>query len=278
MEISPPAKPANFQFLRWLIFPITGAVLVGWLLLTPPGFLAKADAIAYAICHRISSHSFQVDGTQFPLCARCTGMYLGALLGLAYQFTQPGLDGRLGGRRGKMPSKVLYSIMGLLVVAFGIDGVNSYLHFFPSLPSLYQPENWLRLVTGTGMGLTIAAGLFPAFHQTMWKNWEHRSALGSGKQLLVILGLAILMIIGVLSGVAAILYPLMILSVGGVMVLLTIVYSMVLVLVFRKDNQFESYSQLWLPLLGGFSLALLQIAILDLVRFSLTGTWSGFSL
>ena len=269
MGISPPAKPVHFQ-LKWLIFPITGALLIGWLWLTPSGLLGKADAIAYAVCHRISSHSFQVDGQQFPLCARCTGMYLGALLGLAYQAAQ--------GKLGKMPPLKTYFVLGLLVLAFGIDGVNSYLHFFPKAPSLYQPQNWLRLVTGAGMGLAMAAVLLPAFHQTMWKTWTSRSALASAKQLAGIFALAGLLVVSVLSGIPFIVFPLALLGAAGVLVLLTMVYSMVLVMLFKKDNTFEKFSQLWLPLMGGFTLALLQIGVTDFARFAITKTWSGFSL
>jgi hypothetical protein len=56
------------------------------------------------------------------------------------------------------------------------------------------------------------------------------------------------------------------------------VYSMVVVMLFRGENQFARWRELWLPLTGGFILALLQIAGFDLVRFLLTGTWSGFQL
>ena len=255
--------------LKWLIFPITGSFLIGWLLLTPPGLIGKADAIAYAVCHRILTHSFQIDGQQFPLCARCTGMYLGAMLGLAFQAAQ--------GRLGKMPSLRTYIIMGILVFAFGIDGVNSYAHFFPNLPTLYQPQNWLRLVTGTGMGLCMTAVLLPAFHQTMWKTWIEQSALRTGKQLFGILTLAALLVLSILSGYQLIVFPLIFLSAIGVMVLLTMVYSMVFVMVFKKENHYEKFSQLWFPLMVGFSIALLQISVSDIGRFLITRTWSGFS-
>ncbi len=56
------------------------------------------------------------------------------------------------------------------------------------------------------------------------------------------------------------------------------VYSMVWVMLFKKDNTFEKFSQLWLPLMGGFTLALLQIGVTDFARFAITKTWSGFSL
>ena len=33
---------------------LLGILLVVWLILTPPGLLGKADAIGYAVCHRIA--------------------------------------------------------------------------------------------------------------------------------------------------------------------------------------------------------------------------------
>ena len=71
---------------RWLAIVSVGLLLIGWLLNTPPGLLGKADAIGYAVCHRIDLRSFHLGDRQLPLCARCTGMYLGALLALMFQF------------------------------------------------------------------------------------------------------------------------------------------------------------------------------------------------
>jgi uncharacterized membrane protein len=267
LKLSLTVKSSN---LKWLIFPGAGILLAGWLWLTPGGLIGKADAIAYAVCHRIASHSLEVDGEQFPLCARCTGMYLGALLGLVYQALQ--------GKLGKMPSLHTYIIMAVMVLAFGIDGVNSYLHFFPGFISSYQPQNWLRLITGTGMGLSISAVLLPAFHQTMWKSWEDKSALRSGRQLLGILILAVLLVESILSGFPIILFPMAFLSAIGVMVILTMIYSMVFVMLFKQENRFDRLSQLWFPLIVGFTIAILQISVTDVGRFFITKTWSGFSL
>jgi uncharacterized membrane protein len=35
------------------------------------------------VCHQIPERSFYASGVQFPVCARCTGLYLGGLIGLA---------------------------------------------------------------------------------------------------------------------------------------------------------------------------------------------------
>jgi uncharacterized membrane protein len=34
------------------------------------------------VCHQLPERSFHVSGIQFPVCARCTGLYLGAAMGM----------------------------------------------------------------------------------------------------------------------------------------------------------------------------------------------------
>jgi uncharacterized membrane protein len=256
--------------IRWLIFSAAAALLLAWLVNTPSGLLGKADAIAYAVCHRIASHSFIVGDDQSPLCTRCTGMYLGVLLGLAFQYFQ--------GRRGSIPTVKYLLLFGPLVAAFGLDGVNSYLHFFPSGPGLYTPVNWLRLATGTGMGLAISAVLAPAFRQTVWTTWEERPAFSSLKEIGLLFGLAALLDLAVLSENPLLFFPLVVVSVLGVMLILGMVYTMVMVMLFKAENHFHRLKDLTVYLVAGATVALLQISLLDVGRFWLTGTWQGFHL
>jgi uncharacterized membrane protein len=57
--------------------------------LTPmlPTSAAWLGALPYlvgsVVCHQIPERSFHLAGAQLPVCARCTGLYLGAALGLA---------------------------------------------------------------------------------------------------------------------------------------------------------------------------------------------------
>jgi hypothetical protein len=198
-------------------------------------------------------------------------MFLGALLGLAYQALLPG-------RRAGMPPLKVAVFLGLMVLAFAFDGLNSYLHFFPGAPTLYEPQNWLRLITGTGMGLGIAAVLFPVFNGTVWSSVDARPALGSlgafGGLVLLAGGLDAL----ILTENPLILYPLALASAASVVALLVLIYSVIWLMLFRQENRFTNLRQLVIPLLGGFTLAMLQIAALDLIRFWLTGTWGGFQL
>ena len=256
---------------RGIIFLAVGLLLAGWLYHTPQGALGKADAIGYSVCHRIDTRSFHLGSRQLPLCARCSGMFLGALLGLVYQSW-------LGRRRSGMPPLKVAAVFGLMVLAFGVDGLNSYLHFFPGVPTLYEPQNWLRLVTGTGMGLGIAAVMHPVFHRTVWAAVDLRPSLGSLRSLGGMILLAGLIDGLVLTENPLILYPLALASAGSVIVLLVMIYTIVWLMLFRQENRFTHLGQLSLALVGGFGLALLQIAVLDWVRFLITGTWGGFNL
>src|SRR5512136_675509 len=104
---------------KGLIVLAVGILGFGWLLNTPPGLLGKADAIGYAVCHRIDLRSFHLGERPLPLCARCSGMYLAAMLGLTFQtISAP--------RRGGMPPRRVRIILGLFVVAFAVDGLNSF--------------------------------------------------------------------------------------------------------------------------------------------------------
>jgi hypothetical protein len=168
--------------------------------------------------------------------------------------------------------------MGFLVLAFAVDGANSYLHLFPNAPSLYEPNNLLRLLTGSGMGAAIAAALFPAFNGTVWKEYDARPALGRVRDLAGLLLLILLLDLVVLTENPLALYPLALVSAAGVLVLLSMVYCMVWLMLLRVENRIIQVRQLLLPLTGGFGIALLQVALLDFARYWLTGTWDGFHL
>jgi uncharacterized membrane protein len=254
-----------------LIFIVVGLLLFGWLIGTPPGLLGKADAVGYAVCHRIDARSFHLGERQLPLCARCTGMFLGAVLGLLFQTLA-------SGRKAGMPPWQLWGVFGLFVAAFGIDGVNSYLHLFPGAPSLYEPSNLGRLLTGTGMGLVIAFVIYPAFNQTAWKYFDPTPALRGFKPLAIVVLLALLMDWLVWIENPFLLYFFGLVSALGVLILLVMVYSVFWMMLLKSDNRFERLSQLMLPLVLGFGTAIAQIALFNLVRFFFTGTWDGFSI
>ncbi len=254
-------------------------VFVGWMLTTPPGFFEKADAIGYAVCHRISERSFHIGDYQLPLCARCSGMYLGAMLGLSFQAI-------ISKRRSGMPPWRVIIPLAFLVLVFGLDGSNSYLYLikqtypgaFANIPNLYIPNNILRLLTGSGMGLAISAAMFPAFNQTIWREQDFKPAMAGMKDFLMLLVITLIIDLLVITENAFILVPLALISTAGVLVLLTMIYCILWLMLFRQENNFDKISQIWLALVAGLTLGILQIALIDALRFWMTGTWGAFPL
>jgi uncharacterized membrane protein len=271
MEIAKKLSLARLRNFRWLLIAAVGLLFVGWLFNTPNGLLGKADAIGYAVCHRIDFRSFHIGQRQVPLCARCTGMFLGAMLGLGFQAFYSGK------RSGSPPIPVIIFLV-IFVLAFIVDGLNSYLSLIPGINSVYEPRNILRLFTGTGVGLVLAAALFPAFNQSVWKRIDRRSALDSLRALSILIVLALILDLIVLTENPIFLYPLALISAAGVIVLLTMVYTIILLMAVRKECQYTNFKELVFPLTIGFGMALMQIALLDFIRYWLTGTWDGFHL
>lgn len=261
--------------LKWMVVLVVGVVVIIWLLFTPPGLLGKADAVGYSVCHRIDSRSFHFETRQLPLCARCSGQYLGAMLGLVYQSV-------IGKRRSGLPPRRVFVVLAIFLAAYAVDGLNSYLHLppwmqaFPNLPRLYEPSNTLRLLTGTGVGLGIAAVLLPAFNSTVWKEPDPRPALSGLRSLAALVVLALFLDWVVLSANPVVLYILALVTSAGVLILLTMIYTIILLMIFRYDNRSARLLDLWLPLVAGFGVTIIQIGLIDALRFMVTRTWGGF--
>jgi len=275
-QVSPQSR--LYHLTRWFV-PLAALIAFAvWFYTAPPGLLGKADAVGYAICHRIDERSFHIDDRQLPLCARCTGEFNAAALSLLFfAIVSP--------RKSAMPGWKLGAPLLLFFLAFGIDGTNSYLYLLKqtadtalnNIPNLYIPNNTLRLFTGSGMGIALASILYPAFNQSAWKEPNLQPAL-DWKKLAILITIVLLADLAILTEHPAILYSIAILSVLGVLALLISVFSMVWVLIMRQENMFTDLRQMWMPLLAGTTLTFLMITAIDLLRFTLTGTWGGFPL
>lgn len=262
---------ASRQYWKVLVIITFLLTMFTWLLYTPQGIWGKADAVGYAVCHRIDLRSFHIGDYQLPLCARCSGMYLGAMTGLVFQW----ITGR---RRTGMPSWKIIVPTALFILFFAVDGLNSFYNLFASRPGLYQPNNTLRLLAGTGMGIVIAVALVPAFNATVWKKVDPRPAFLNLRSFMIMVLIALGLNLLILTQNPVFLYPLSLISAAGVVVLLTLVYAMVLLMVFKAENKFNQISQMTYAIMGGLTLALIQIGLLDFIRYLFTGTWDGFHI
>jgi uncharacterized membrane protein len=260
----------SFSGWRWLLLAaLFFSLLFGWMA-APAGLLGKADAIGYAVCHRIDLRSFHLGDRQLPLCARCTGTFLGAIVGAVLL----AMFGR--GRSAAWPSNRILAVLAVTVVAWGLDGANSYALLFPRLPHIYPPQNWLRLTTGIFLGMAVALVFLPAVNQSLWKSPSSDPVIKNFRELLFFFLPAPVLIGLVLLENPIVLYPLAVLSIMGILFLLTGVYTALVLMALRKEAQAEGWRQAWPVLAGGFMLALLQVYAIDAVRYSLTHTWGGF--
>jgi uncharacterized membrane protein len=107
MSLPVPSARTAAPWRAWP--PALGALTVAWLLVlalaplavrAPAGAVrTQAGAVVYAfgrvICHQQAARSFLMAGVQMPVCARCTGLYVGASLGVAMALAAAGRARRL---------------------------------------------------------------------------------------------------------------------------------------------------------------------------------------
>lgn len=231
---------------------------------SPSSLLGKADRVGYAVCHQIPERSFIMAGRQLPLCARCTGTFLGAVLGLSVVLILRRQ------RASHLPPVSVLLMLVLFVGVWGFDGLNSYMTLFPGAPHLYEPQNWLRMTTGMLNGLALFFFVFPIYSFTLWRRPTSERVIGNIWELLAILPAVALLVFVTWAQLPFLLYPLAIISSFGVVMMLMIVNSMLVTVVLGREGYAESWRQALLPLAVGAGLAFLQIAALAWVRDYLT--------
>jgi len=263
LKETPLARPAH---RRLGVFVLTVALIIigAWIVVMPGGLLGHADLVGYAICHRIPERSFFVGGVQLPLCARCSGTYLGALTG----FVVMALLGRR--RAANLPSPLVLVLLVLFVAVMGLDGANSYLTLFPGAPHLYEPQNWLRLTTGTLEGIALAAVILPVFNQTMWANATDEHSLRNLRELGVAVLAGVAVIVVVLAEPPALLYPLALLSSGTVLWMLTLINSVLATIAARRENYAFGWQDAAPFMVVGLAMTLAELSTIDLGRAYLT--------
>lgn len=268
---TPPITHSHPRWVVLLILTFAIGVLAAWTWYTQPGVLGKADAVGYAICHRIAERSFMIDGRPLPLCARCTGIYLGVMTGLGV-FVASGRH-----RAGYLPNWKVNVMLGLFVVFLGLDGINSYFYLYPEYNGPYEPQNWLRLTTGVFTGLSLITLVFPIFNQSIWQGGGHAVApIRNLKELAGVCLLLVLMILLTLSQNATILLVLALISALGVVTVLTMIFSVMVVTIMQRFRTYQSWRHLWVPVTAGLALAILMIGAINVARYTATGTWEGF--
>lgn len=242
-------------------------LLTAWLTLTPAGFMGKLWAIASSVCEQNPLHTLSFNGKLLPLCARCTGTFLGAFVSLTFLITR--------GRAARAPTLWKCIFLGAFALAFAVDGTNSFLATIAPRFSLYVPNNSLRFLTGMGMGMVIGVILWPVWNETIWNGKNERKVLEGWKALPGLLLCETAAAGMVLIKVEWFYSPVGVLSVIMVPVLITMIYTLLWIVGSKKENQVNCKRELIRYVELGAICALVQISLFDLVRFLLLGSWQG---
>ncbi len=258
------------RWTRWVAIALTVLVVGAYGFLTPPDLLTKADWTAAAVCHRIPSHTFFVAGRQLPLCARCTGTFLGALTALLGQALI------LRRRAANFPPTAILIVLVGFILLMGVDGFNSYMDLMRGTPLFYEPRQELRLITGALNGLALGALLWPMVNFSLWRHPAPGRAIRGWRDLGILLLLEAAMVVLVLTGWPVLLYPLALGSALGVLTMLALTMTILVVIVAGRENRYERWRDALTPLLVGLTLAVLLIGTVDFLRYHLFGTITGF--
>ena len=223
---------------------------------------AAADVFRWllgGVCGQIATHSFAVHGEALPLCARCSGTYTGAMVGL--------LVWRLGrsSRSAAFPPTRVIALLAAFIGVWALDGFNSFLSLIPDAPHLYTPSNSLRLVTGMLNGLALATLAHPLFNLVAWHEPVRRPATEGFRSLLLPLAILTVLAGATYLDLAAAHYGLLIVATAGLLSTLSLVNAAGVVVLLRREHQADRWPDLALPLLVGFLCTLTEISALALL-------------
>ncbi|NLL70549.1 MAG: DUF2085 domain-containing protein [Epulopiscium sp.] len=94
------------------------------------------------ICHQLPDRSLKIGHSYLPLCARCTGIYIGVFVSFIYLLLRKRWHGN------RPPSYKVLCVLLLSYLPLLWDGATSYLGF-------RSTHNLIRLITGVLLGSTL---------------------------------------------------------------------------------------------------------------------------
>lgn len=256
------AQPAGYRWWPVIALGVVAVVAA----LVPKTLLQPLDLIGYAVCHRIPAHSFFIDNIQLPVCARDTGTFSGALLGIvSYAVVQHK-------RVAQFPKRPYLYLLAAFFLLWGFDGFNSYMQLLRGSVFIYMPANALRLVTGAFMGITLSTFVVPLFNSAVWlpNLASNEPSVSSWHTMLRLVLIALGVIVVVLWQPAFLYGPIALISTLGILAMLMVVNTLLVILLMKREEHYERWGQLIFPLLAGACLMFSEIALIDFVRAWLT--------
>lgn len=243
---------------------LAALIILAWL---RPAFLLDAgDYIGYAVCHQLPERSFFLAGRRLPLCARCSGTFLGVFTA----YSAVALRRRT--RCTALPPIPITALFLLGVGLWAADGANSYLELL-GLPHLYSPHNALRLAAGMLNGLALGTLVWPVVAMTVWKDPQPAPVLKSWKEYGALLAAGGIEAALILLGWPPAVYLLALMSLAGVLAILLTVNTLIVVVILRREGKASTARDVLLPAGIAALMSAGMIAGMDAFRGWLTITY-----
>jgi uncharacterized membrane protein len=250
------------EFWLWGV----AVALAAWVFAIVPGAGSeKSRAVLHGLCAQTPSHSFSFGGTLLPFDGRMTGIYGGCL---ATMLTL--VINRRVFYYGNPPMRVIVALgVGGLLMA--VDGFNSLLTDL-QLWHPYDSRNVLRLITGYFMGMALGVALTWLLGSSMWKASRSEPGVRGIRDLAIPVAALVPYTLAMLSGWTVLLHPLTWILMAAAWLTLTVLMLVVVLLVFRYEDQISSARQLHVPGVIASALALAVMLGLAGGRFWLERT------
>lgn len=210
----------------------------------------KAHVILHGLCAQRPSHTYYFGDRPLPFDARMTGIYIGFLVTMIVLLAN-------GAHRWcRPPSATRIAALMTLGGAMAADGFNSLLRDLV-LPHPYQPQNWLRIVTGAGAGIVLAVALCFLLSVTLWRTVNaQRQTLESWTTLIMAAVVATPLLLISTSGIGPFYAPTVLVLVFAALAALTTLSLVVIVIVRKMEYRFSSAKQIEAVVIPAFVLAL----------------------
>ena len=121
----------------------------------PPTLAVAVHAVGRVVCHQRAERSFHAHGRRFPVCARCTGLYLSGAIGALFGWL--GRIGAVGRTRMLLAAAAVPTAASVVLEWAGVPGSSNLTRALSALP-LGGISGWLfvRMLRAESRPITCA--------------------------------------------------------------------------------------------------------------------------
>lgn len=224
---------------RYAFISVLSILLLGLLFLPGASLAQKMYIVLHGMCSQ--EHNIILGGIQFPICARCTGIYISAVITLIYFWAlRRGLAGRVA-------PWYITGVMIFFVLAMVVDGFHS-MSVGLGLWKFYEPRNDVRTLTGIGVGIGIAVLLLMMINTVLRNNADdNMHAFENWREFIGAVILNFLVLVAIYGNLNILAMPLATLAFLGMAGVVYIVNLILVSLVLGYDGKISRLPQLAKP-------------------------------